>query len=105
MRNAWNTVLKATEKQTQARNRERSDGARGIVDTYTPSITAQTLINELVSVLYPCHSHVKLYRPITVVEMAAVTIDKIRTNHRSKENILKMLLHFEYLSGQGKYQR
>ena len=41
MRKAWNTVLKATEKQTQARNSERSGGVRGIVDTDTPTMTAK----------------------------------------------------------------
>ena len=93
MRNAWNTVLKATEKHTQARKSERSDGVRGIVDTATPSMTAQTLVKELVSVLYPCHSDVQLYCPNIVVEIAANTIDMIRTIHNSAESILKTLLH------------
>ena len=78
MRYAWKTVLKATEINIQARDRERSDGARGIVDTDTPRLTAKILVNELVSVLYPCHSEVQLYRPTSVVEMAAITIDMIR---------------------------
>jgi len=81
-------VLKAREKHTQARNKERSGGVRGIVDTATPRMTAQSLVNELVSVLYPCHSDVQLYRPTSVVEMAAVAIDMIRTNHNSTERNL-----------------
>jgi len=105
VRNAWNTVLKAREKHTQARYSERSDDARGIVDTDTPRMTAQRFVNELVSVLYPCHSDVQLYRPTTVVEMAVITIDIIRTNHSSTESILKMLLHLGYLTEHGTYQR
>jgi hypothetical protein len=81
VRNAWNTVLKATEKHTQARKSERSDGVRGIVDTDTPRMTGQTMVNKLVSVLYLRHSDVQLYFPIIVLEMAATTIDIIRTNH------------------------
>jgi len=81
-------VLKAREKQTQAKNSKRRDGARGIVDNATPRMTAQILVNELVSVLYPCHSEVQLYRPRIVVEIAANTIDIIRTTHSSKENFL-----------------
>ena len=98
-------MLKAKEKHTQARDRERSDSARGIVDTYTPRMTAHTLLNELVSVLYSCHSDVQLYRPRCVVKIAAITIDMIRTNHRSTDSILKMLLHLGYLIEQGTYQR
>jgi hypothetical protein len=60
VRNAWNTVLKAKEKHTQARNNERSDGVRGIVDTDTPRMKTQAFVNELVSVLYPCHSDKQL---------------------------------------------
>jgi len=93
VRNAWNTVLKATEKHTQARNSERSDGVRGIVDTDTPRMKAQILMNELVCVLYPCHSDVQLYRPTSVVEKTAKTIDMFRTIQSSTESILKMLLH------------
>ena len=96
-------MLKATEKHTQARNSKRSDGARGIVDTDTARMTAQRFVNELVSVLYPCHSDVKLYRPTTVVEMAAITIDMIRTNHSSADSILKTLLHLGYLTEHGTY--
>ena len=98
MRNAWNTVLKAKEKQTQARNRERSDVVRGIVDTDTPRSIAQILVMELVSVLYPCHSDERLYRPKSVVEMAAITIAMISNIHSSTESILKMLLHLGYLT-------
>ena len=86
-------MLKAREKHTQARNNKRSDGARGIVETDTPRMTAHTLVNELVIALYPCHSDVQLYRPTSVVEMAAITIDMIRTNNSSTDSILKMLLH------------
>ena len=67
-------MLKAREKNTQARNRERSDGVRGIVDTDTPRMTAQRLVSEHDSVLYPCQSDAQLYRPTSVVEMAAITI-------------------------------
>ena len=49
MRNAWNTVLKAKQEHTQARNSERSDGARGIVDTVNTKMTSLTLVKELVS--------------------------------------------------------
>jgi len=105
VRNAWKTVLKATEKHTQARNSERSDGVRGIFDTGTPRMTAQILVNELVSVLYTCHSDVQLYRPTSVIEMATTTIDMIRTNHSPTENILKILLHLGYLKEHGTYQR
>jgi hypothetical protein len=103
--NAWKTVLKATEKHTQARNSERSDGVRGIIDTDTPRTTAHTLVNEFVSVLYPCHSHVQLYRPTSVVEMVVITIDVIRNNHSSTESFLIMLLHLGYLTEHGTYQR
>jgi len=103
--NAWNTVLNATEKHTQARNSERSEGARGIVDTATPRMTAQMFVNELVSVLYLFHSDVQLYRPTSVVEIAAITIDMIRTNHSFTDIILKMLLHLGYLTEHGTYQR
>jgi hypothetical protein len=105
VRNYWNTVLKAKEEQTQARNSERSDGVRGIVDTATPTMTAQTLVNELIIVLYLCHSDIKLYRPRSVVEMGTITIDNIKTNHISTESILEMLLHLGYLSKHGTYQR
>jgi len=105
VRFAWNTVLKDKEKHTQAGNRERSDGVRGIVDTDTPRMTAQSFINELVSVLYSCKSDVKVYRPTSVVEMASNTIDKIRTNHSSTDSVLKILLHLGYLSEHGTYQR
>jgi hypothetical protein len=98
-------VLNAKEKHTQARNNERSDGVRGIVDTDTPRMTAQMLVNELVSVLYPCHSDVQLYCPKSVVEMAANTMDMIRTIHSSTESILKILLHLGYLTEHGTYQR
>jgi len=98
-------VLNAREKHTQARNSERSDGARGIVDTDTPRMTAQKFVNELVSVLYTCHSDVQLYRPTSVVEMAAIKIDMINTNHSSADSILKTLLHLGYLIEHGTYQR
>jgi len=49
-------MLKSREKPTQARNCERSDGVRANVEIDTPRMTALTLVNELVSVLYPCHS-------------------------------------------------
>jgi len=103
--NAWITELNATEKHTQARNSERSDGARGFFETDSPRMTAQTLVNERVSVLYPCHSEVQLYRPTSVIEMAAITIDMIRTNHSSTDSILKRLLHLGYLKEHGTYQR
>ena len=93
VRNAWSTVLKAREKHNQAKNREHSDVARGNVDTDTPRMTAQTLVNELVSVLYTCHSDMQLYGPTSFVAMDAITIDIIRTNHSSTDSILKMLLH------------
>ena len=105
MRNTWNTVLNAREKHTQARNSKRSEGARGIVDTDTPRMTAKRFVNELVTVLYPFHSDVQLYRPSNVVEMAAITIDMIRTNHNRTESILKTLLHLGYLTEHGTYQR
>jgi len=70
-------VLKTTEKHTQARNRERSEGVRGIVDTDTPRMTDQMLVSELDSIVYCCQSNVKLYRPTILVEMAAITIDKM----------------------------
>jgi hypothetical protein len=98
-------VLKATEKQTQARHSERRDGALGIIDTDTPRMTAQMLVNELLSALYPCHSDEQLYRPSSVVEMATMKIDIIRTNHSLTVNILKMLLHFWYLTEHCTYQR
>jgi len=104
VRKAWNSVLKATEKQTQVRNSESRDGALGIIDTDTPRMTAQMLLNELVSVLYRCHSDVQLYRPTSVVEMVANTIDMIRTNHSPTESILRMLLHLGYLTEHGTYQ-
>jgi len=96
---------KPEKKQTQARNSERSDGVHGIVDTYTPRMTAQTLVNELVSVLYPCHPDVLQYRPRILVEIAANTIDMIRISHSSTEKIRKMLLHFGYVTEHGAYQR
>jgi hypothetical protein len=98
-------VLKATEKHTQARNSERSDGVRGIVGTDTPRMTAQRWVKELFSVLYVCHSDEELYRPIRVVEIAAITIVMIRTTHSSTDSILKMLLHLGYLTEHGTYQR
>jgi hypothetical protein len=105
VRCVWNTVLKARKKQTQPRNSEPSDSARGIFDTDTPRMTAQTLVNELVSDLYPCHSDVQPYLPVSVVEMAAFTNDVIRNNHSSTESILKMLLHLGYLTKHGTCQR
>ena len=96
-------MLNARQKHTQQRNRERSDGARGIVDIDTHRMTAQTLVNELVSVLYTCHSDVQLYRPTSVIEMAANTIDMIRTNHSSTDSILKMLLHLGNFIEHGTY--
>jgi hypothetical protein len=98
-------VLKAREKHTQAKNSKRNDGVRGIVDTVTPNITAQKLVNELVSVLYPCHSDLQLYCPRILVEMDAITIDMIRTNHSSTESIRKMLPHLGYATEHGTYQR
>ena len=97
--------MKQTEKHTQARNSERNDGVRGIVDTDTPRVIAQTLVNELVRVLYPCHSDVQLYHPTSVVEMFAIRIDMIRIIYSTTENILKMLLHLRFLVEQGTYQR
>jgi hypothetical protein len=79
--------MKAKEKHTPARKSERSYGVRGIVDTDTPRMTAQSLVNELV--LYLCHSDVQLYRPTSVVEMAEITIDMIRTINSSTESILR----------------
>jgi len=105
VRNAWNPVLKVTKKHTQARNSERSDGVRGNFDTDTPRITAHTSVKELVTVLYLCHSDVQLYCPTCVVEMAAITVDMIRTNHNSTESTLKMLLHLGYSTEHGTYQR
>jgi len=104
VRNHSNTVLKATDKHTQTTNGESSDGARDVVETNTHRMRAQNLINEVVNVLYPCHSDVQLYRPTSVVEMGAITIDMIRTNYSSTERILKMLLHLGYLSEHGIYQ-
>ena len=98
-------MLKTREKPTQAWNSERSDGARGIVDTDTPRMTAQKLVIELDSDLYPCQSDVQLYRTTSLVEMAVITIDKMRINHSSTEGILKMLLHFGYLIEHGTYQQ
>jgi hypothetical protein len=72
VRNAWNTVLNARENHTQARNRERSDGERGIVDTDKPIRTTQMFVNELVSVLFTCHSDMHLYRATSVIEMADI---------------------------------
>jgi len=51
-------MLKDREKHTQEKNSERSDGVRGNVEIDTPRMTAQSFVNELVSVLYPCHSEV-----------------------------------------------
>jgi len=98
-------VGKATEKQTQAKNRELNDGLRGIVDIDNPRMTAHMLVNELVTVLYLSHSNVKLYRPTSVVEIAAISIDVIRNNHSSTESFLIMLLHLGYLTEHGTYQR
>ena len=90
-------------KQTPGRNSERNVGLRGVDHTDTPGMTAHRLVNELVSVLYTCHSDVQLYRPTSVVEMVAITIDMIRTNHSSTESFLKMLLNIGYLKEQGIY--
>jgi hypothetical protein len=98
-------VLKATEKDTKASKSECSEVARDIVDTNTPRMTAHTLVNELVSFLYPCHSDVGLYRPTSVVEMVAVTIDMIRTNHSSTESTLNVLLHLRNLTEHVTYQQ
>jgi len=49
--------------------------------TMTPRMTAQKLVNEFVTVLYSCHSDVQLFRPTSVDEMAANTMDMIRTTH------------------------
>jgi hypothetical protein len=89
-------VLKEREKHTSSKNSELNDGVCGFVDTDTSRITAQTLVNDLVSVLYPCHSDVQLYRPTSLVEMATITIDMIRTNHSSTESILKVFLYLGY---------
>ena len=105
MRNAWNSVLKATAKQTQEINSERSDGVRGIVDTDIPRMTAKLLVNELLSVLYTCRSEAQLYRPTSVVEMATITIDMIRIIHSSTESIINKLLHLGCLTKHGIYQR
>ena len=105
VKNVWNTVLKAREKHIQKRNGEYSGGERGIVDAATPRMTAQNLVNELVSVFYVWHSVVQLYRPTSVVETAAIPIDMIRDNHSSTDSVLKMLFHLEYLTEQGTYQR
>jgi hypothetical protein len=105
VRNACNTVVKATEKHTQERNNKRSDGVRGIVDTATPRMTAQTWVKILFSVLYDCHSGVQLYRPISVVEMTANTIDMIRTIHSSTESTLMTQLHLGYFTEHGICQR
>ena len=98
------TLCSKTERNTHARCSEFSDGARGIVDTGTPRMTAQTFVNELVSVLYPCHSDRQLCRPKSVVEMVTITIDLIRKNHSSTDSILKMLFHLGYLTEHGTYQ-
>jgi len=90
-------VLKARDEHTQASNSERSDGVLVIVDTATLRMTAQTFVNELVDVLYFCHSDVQLYRLTSVVEMASDKIDMKRTNHTSTECILKILLHLLYM--------
>jgi hypothetical protein len=82
-------MLKGREKHTQARKSVRIDGVRGIFETDTPRMTAQRLVNKLVSVLYTCHSGMQLYRTTSVVEMATVTIDMIRSNHTATESILK----------------
>ena len=100
----WNTVLKAREKHTQARNNESSDGAGDIVDTNTPRMTGHTLVNETDSVLYPCHSDVQLYRPTCVIEMAAITIDMIRTNHSSTESAWQSRVHTSGHSWCSRYQ-
>ena len=93
MRKAWDTVLKTRAKQTQARNSELRDRVRATMDTDTHRMTANTLIYEIVIAFYACHSDMQLYRPTSVVEMGAITIDMIRNNHSSKERILKMVLH------------
>jgi hypothetical protein len=105
VRNDWKTVLKDKEKHNQARKSERSDGLRGILDTHNPRITGQRFVNELVSVFYLSKSDVKLYRPTSVVEMAAITIDMIRINHSSIKSVLKTLLHLGYFIEHSTYQR
>ena len=96
-------MLKAKEEQTPARNSERNDGLCGVDHTDTPGMTANMLVNALVSVLYLCHYDVQLYRPTSVVEMAAITIDMIWTILSSTESFLKMLLHIRYLKEHGIY--
>jgi hypothetical protein len=76
--NAANAEQKGRDKHAQARNSERNDGARGIVHIGTTRMTAQMLVNELVSVLYPYHSDVQLYRPTSVVDMATNTVELMR---------------------------
>jgi hypothetical protein len=43
---------------------------------------ANTLVKEIVFFMYPCHSNVQLFPATSVVEIAEVTIDIIRNNHR-----------------------
>jgi hypothetical protein len=101
VKNAWNTVQRAREIHIQARKSERSDCVRVIVDTDNPRMTAQSLVNEFVRVLYPCHYDVQLYRPTSLVEVVAIKIDTIRTNHSFTDSILNMLLHLEYTDSSG----
>ena len=75
-------MLKGREKQTQKWNNEVTESARGIVDTGTPRMRANTLVKEIVFFMYPCHSNVQLFPATSVVEIAEVTIDIIRNNHR-----------------------
>ena len=96
-------MLKATEDQTPARNIERNDDLRGVDHTDSPGMTANRLVNELVIVLYLYHSDVQLYRPTSVVEMAAITIDIIRTILSFTESFLQMLLRIGYLKEHGIY--
>jgi hypothetical protein len=63
--------MKARQKHTQESNRERSDGECGIVDTNTPRKTAETVVNELVSVLYTCQPDVQQFRSPNLVKVVA----------------------------------
>jgi hypothetical protein len=82
VRNAWNTLLKARQKHTQAKDNGYSDGADGIFEIDTPRTTANTLVNEFVIIMCLRHSYVQLYRPTCVVKMAAITIDMITVPKR-----------------------
>jgi hypothetical protein len=68
----------AREQHTQPNNSESIDGARGIFDTDNPRMTAQPLANQLVSVLYTCHSDVQMYRPTSVTQISTITIVVIK---------------------------